>query len=170
MRDAGPGDAAAVAEIHVVSWKATYRGLLPDEPLDRLAVGDRLPMWQRYFDRPRGERGDVLVVLDDGGTVCGFANAAPAAGHGEAVAELFTIYLHPDAWGTGLGHLLHEALVERLRERGYREAVLHVHPGNGRARRFYEAHGWRDDGVDRHETIWDVDVAERRYRLTGLQG
>ena len=36
LRPAEPGDASAVALVHVRSWQAGYRNLLPDEYLDGL--------------------------------------------------------------------------------------------------------------------------------------
>jgi hypothetical protein len=36
VRDADPEDAEQIAIIHVHSWQAAYRGLLPQEYLDRL--------------------------------------------------------------------------------------------------------------------------------------
>ena len=52
-----------------------------------------------------------------------------------------------------------------LSDFGFSKAMLWVHPGNERARRFYEAHGWVDDGVERQQTVIDVEVPEVRYSL-----
>ena len=38
--------------------------------------------------------------------------------------------------------------------------------GNVRARRFYEAGGWRTDGTERAERVFGVPVVEARYRKT----
>jgi GNAT superfamily N-acetyltransferase len=163
VRNARLADAEAVAEVHVESWKATYRGIFPDEYLDGLAAVDRLPMWQDLLGHGPDERLSVLVVEDNSGAVCGFALSRPAD-EAES-AELSAIYLHPRVWRKGLGRLLHQRLVTRLRSQGYAEAILWVHPGNDRARRFYEACGWADDGAERTETVWGIAAAERRYRL-----
>ena len=47
IREAEPKDARAIAEIHVRSWQAAYRGQLADDYLDELKVEDRLEMHQR---------------------------------------------------------------------------------------------------------------------------
>ena len=31
LRPARPGDAAAIAKVHVETWRATYAGIVPDE-------------------------------------------------------------------------------------------------------------------------------------------
>jgi hypothetical protein len=42
VRPARPDDAAAVAGVHVRSWQAGYRGLLPDAYLEALRPEDRM--------------------------------------------------------------------------------------------------------------------------------
>jgi len=44
--DAGPGDAEALARVHAQSWKATYRGILPDTYLDSEVDGERARYWR----------------------------------------------------------------------------------------------------------------------------
>lgn len=41
LRRAVPGDEAAVAEVHVGSWRVAYRGLLPDAYVTRLDPAER---------------------------------------------------------------------------------------------------------------------------------
>ena len=55
--------------------------------------------------------------------------------------------------------------LELLRERGYEEAVLWVLDDNPRARRFYEAGGWRLDGARRRGEHLGVRTEEVRYRI-----
>jgi hypothetical protein len=58
------------------------------------------------------------------------------------------------------------ATVDWMAER-WSEAVLWVARNNPRARRFYELGGWHFDG-ERTVTFYGADVAEVRYRLSGL--
>jgi GNAT superfamily N-acetyltransferase len=62
---------------------------------------------------------------------------------------LEALYVRPAAWGSGLADELHRAAVAELRSRGCVRARLWVLEQNGRARRFYERHGWRPDGTSR---------------------
>jgi RimJ/RimL family protein N-acetyltransferase len=161
-RDAQPDDALVCASIHVASWKAAYREMLPDEYLDRLSVADRLPAWEGWLS-DGSSSAHTMVVEGGGGAVLGFATIRPTDDKG--VAELAGIYLDPRAWGQGFGRTLLDAFVVRARRDSYQEAVLWVHPLNERARRFYKLAGWVDDGVDRHEMVWGLEVPERRYRI-----
>ena len=54
----------------------------------------------------------------------------------------------PDTWGRHFGFALHERVIGILTDAGCATAVLWVHPGNERARRFYEKAGWVDDGAE----------------------
>jgi RimJ/RimL family protein N-acetyltransferase len=162
VRDGRPEDAMVCASTHVASWKAAYRGMLPDEYLDRLSVADRLPAWEGWLS-DGSSTAHTMVVEDGGGAVRGFATIRPTDNN--VVAELAGIYLDPDAWSQGLGRALLDAFVARARRDSYQEAVLWVHPLNERARRFYVVAGWVDEGAERHQTVWGVEVLERRYRI-----
>jgi hypothetical protein len=47
VRQAVVADAPGIAAVHVRSWQAGYRGLMPDELLDGLPAGDREDMWRQ---------------------------------------------------------------------------------------------------------------------------
>ena len=80
------------------------------------------------------------------------------------VAKLGRMYTVPSAWGKGLGSTLMGAFMEDLERRGYHEAILWTAEWN-RARRFYEAHGWRWDGATRDQTLAGETWTEVRYRI-----
>lgn len=83
---------------------------------------------------------------------------------GPTDAELYAIYLEPDAIGTGRGgHLFGHAIAD-LVDRGFERAELWVLVTNDRARGFYEHAGWRTDGVERTEVLFEVRCREVRYR------
>jgi hypothetical protein len=47
IRSATPGDARAIATIHVEAWRAAYRGIVPDEYLDSLSIDGRESTWRQ---------------------------------------------------------------------------------------------------------------------------
>jgi ribosomal protein S18 acetylase RimI-like enzyme len=166
VRAAEPEDAMAVAWVHVRSWQAAYRGLIPDEYLDGLRSEDRA---QRYdFGDPDPQKPKTFVAVD-GAEVWGFATISPSRdadlpGHG----ELCGLYADPACWGRGVGLTLMREARERLRERGFAGALLWVLDGNVRAERFYERDGWRADGQRRIADVWGMELPEVRM-VQGLR-
>jgi L-amino acid N-acyltransferase YncA len=153
IRPATPEDAAAIAEIHVASWRWSYRDILPGAFLTRLSVDSREAMWLAWFDSHE-ERATLLVAVEDG-VVVGFAGAGPSRVDGSQhdTAQVRTIYLIESATGRGVGRALFASLMEALRAHRYSRATLWVFEANDRTRRFYEAAGWRFDGA--HD-VYDV--------------
>ena len=143
LRSARPADAAAIARVHVESWRATYAGLLPDSFLHRLSVAEHAARWTRML-RPGGDT--VLVVEDGRHGVVGFGSAGPARQDqmpvGDWQGEIYTLYLLTDWQGRGLGRALIHGLFDRLVEAGQPRIALWVVAANP-TRFFYEAMGGR---------------------------
>lgn len=72
---------------------------------------------------------------------------------GGSTAEIMALHILPQSRGSGLGHAL---LEESLRKIGSRPVFLWTFRENTRARRFYEKHGFRQEGGER---ISDFDGA-----------
>jgi GNAT superfamily N-acetyltransferase len=163
VREAGPDDAAGIAEAHVLSWQACYRGQIPDEVLDNLVVADRAKQWAAAFEEGSGADGVFVGEVD--GRIVGFSSCGPARGDQAlpGAGDLSSIYLLPEWWGRGLGFELHDAAIGRMRERGYPMAMLWVLTANDRARRFYEKQGWRWAGYEKLYQGDGFDIPELRY-------
>ena len=160
VRPARPEDAAAVAAVHVRTWQAAYDHVFGAE---RLAVLDeQLPARVERWERLLREESGVWVAEDDARIVgfVGWGGSRDAGGEG----ELYSIYVLPEAWGSGAGRALLAVAREAL-QAGYPESILWVLEDNPRARRFYEREGWELDGGRKTDTFLGVEVAEVRYRL-----
>jgi ribosomal protein S18 acetylase RimI-like enzyme len=141
---------------------------MPDEYLNGLSVEERGEMWRNVLRHPPLPK-DRRLVAEDHGRVVGFIVLGPAGGDDERdTGEVFSLNVDPASWRHGIGRALLEAGVDTLLNFGFREAVLWVHPGNERARRFYEAAGWQDDHAERRQDVLGVEVSEVRYRLRPL--
>jgi GNAT superfamily N-acetyltransferase len=165
IRAAVAEDGHAIAEVHVASWLAAYRGLIPDEALDALDVDARAARW--YASLADGTA-SALVAEDEAG-IYGWATVGRSRdpdASGE-IGELWGLYLRPDRWGQGLGRDLHDAALDELCAQGFSAATLWVLEGNARATRFYERQGWRPDGSMRSDCVGELRtlVEEARYRI-----
>jgi GNAT superfamily N-acetyltransferase len=166
VRRAGAEDAMRIAIVHVRSWQAAYRGLVPQDYLDSLDAEQRRPAWERILGEAQWPRAGTFVA-EEGKDVVGFASICPSRDDDEESAsagELAAIYLLPEAWGKGLGRELMSCGLTALSDAGFGEATLWVLDTNSRARRFYEAAGWHADGAVKHDGGRGFVLNEVRYR------
>lgn len=165
VRPAVPGDAPAMAALHVRAWRAAYQGVMPDAFLAGLAVAEREAMWRRSLTEPdRAPAERVILVAEADATVLGFAAAGHARGDDEhGMGELYAINVDPPAWGGDAGTALLAAATAWLDAR-FPVSILWVVDRNERARSFYERAGWSTDGATKVEDYEGTRVTECRYR------
>lgn len=165
VRPARMEDVAALAALHVATWRAAYRGIMPDALLDGLSVETFEGHWAGHLARATRTN----LVCDDEGRVIGFAAFGPARDLDVAagrVGELYGIYVHPEHWDRRAGWMLWGAADDSLREQGYDGVVLWVLEENARARRFYERVGFVLDPKARKAVEREgAHIPEVRYRL-----
>jgi GNAT superfamily N-acetyltransferase len=167
IRLAVPGDGERIGRIQVDSWRAAYVGLIPDAVLVGLSAEQRGAAWRGRLERPEAPERRCFVVEVDG-AVLGFASTGPSRDQGadRGTAEVYALYLAPDAWGRGFGRVLFAAAVDDLGARGFSAVTLWVLGGNARARRFYEAAGMRPDGGAKVEVEGGAELPHLRYGLS----
>ncbi len=172
VRLATRADALAIATVHVRSWQAAYRGLLPQSYLDDLDPLRQLERWETFLDATAWPSTGALVLVDGAptgtATVSGFAGISPTRDHDDdaaAVAELQTLYLEPRVWRRGGGSILLRAVHDQWRRAGFRSASAWVLETNVRARQFYEHHGWRSDGTTKLHDWGAFVVTDVRFRV-----
>jgi ribosomal protein S18 acetylase RimI-like enzyme len=140
LRLAEPSDAAAIASVHVASWRTTYRGLLPDAYLDAMDVDQYAARWHRMLLDPAGR--SMVLVAEEEGIVVGFASGGPERDEDDRYeGELYAIYVLREFQGRGLGRALAEAVAAALADRGVTSMVVWVLRDNAAARGFYERLG-----------------------------
>lgn len=167
VRPARLDDAAGIAKVHVASWQAGYRGLIPQDYLDSLDLAawtDRRVFRLSQIDWTRG---GCYAAVNDSNELAGFTDVGPTRDDDsdpETVGEVRAIYLAPDAWGKGLGRALMTAGLTKFSSCGYREATLWVLDSNARARRFYAAAGFQPDGALKVDDSRGFPLSEVRYR------
>ncbi|RUQ27324.1 GNAT family N-acetyltransferase, partial [Micrococcus sp. HSID17245] len=124
VRPAAPGDVEALLRVKARSWREAYGALLPSAYLDAVEarIPEDVPAWTALIGSDRD-----LWVADDGGRLLGVALAGPRrsaaetgrTGADDAAAspadlpevELMVLYVLAEAYGTGLGARLLDAVV-----------------------------------------------------------
>ncbi len=171
LRPARPGDAAAIARVHVETWRAAYAGIVPDAYLVSMTAAKQALQWNHTIRRAAAPEAVLAAESPElpGGRIVGFGSCGSARGQsasGPGSGEIFSLYVAPDWQGQGIGRLLLEALFARLHGGGLNQALVWVLSGNP-ARFFYEALGGRRV-AERKERFAGVDLAEAGYAWPDL--
>jgi len=140
LRPAVLADAPGIARVRIESWRATYRGLIPDAYLDGMQLDASTALWERVLGAT-ATKVSVFVMTHDG-DVAGFAAGNRLAEpRYDRDAELTAVYLRPQYQRTGLGHRLVGAVVDAQIAAGATGMIVWTIAGNKPARAFYEQLG-----------------------------
>lgn len=123
-----------------MSWQRAYHGQVPAEVLNNASVSDREVGWSKTLATDY----DSIAIAEDGGETRGFVHFGPARGVLAASSqsgEVYSLYLHPEFQGRGLGRALWCHAIDTLRARGYADVAVCVLEANQVSRRFYERCG-----------------------------
>ncbi len=141
VRPARRGEERAIAEVHVASWRETYRGLISDATLDRMSVNSRARIWREQLLIPR-PGGSVTVATDAAGDIIGFGSAGPQREDDRVWdGEIYALYILRAAQRQGLGRRILTALARTLIEAGCASADVWALSTNTNAVDFYRAMG-----------------------------
>jgi ribosomal protein S18 acetylase RimI-like enzyme len=162
----GPGDAAALGELHVKTWRQAYPGLLPEPYLAAMRPELHARRWRLQLTRAKpGEA--VLVAEGPDGLVAYCAGALLSGDNKLADAEVFTLYLLKSVQARGLGRRLLSAAARTLAAQGAKSLVIWVLTENRPARGFYERLGGRQI-AERPVNGWGGGLKETAYRWDGI--
>ncbi|MBN2878202.1 MAG: GNAT family N-acetyltransferase [Clostridia bacterium] len=149
-----------LAQVHISSWQAAYKGLIPQSFLDSLSIEKRA---SRYRFGSELDEGCFFFAVKHESRIIGLiflkgCEDCPI----KALGEISAIYLAPDSWSMGYGGQMIAFSQDYLAKLGYKKAVIWVLEDNIRARRFYEKHGFKYDGGRKIITL-GAEVPEVRY-------
>jgi len=125
----------------VDTWRAAYRGIVPDDYLANLSYEESE---RRWLDRLTTDGRGVFVAEGHQG-IFGFASGRTrqrfSKGLEEYGGEFETVYVLPNAQRSGAGRALVAAVAEHLLGRDITSGLLWVFEENRPARGFYESLG-----------------------------
>lgn len=136
VRPATARDAKAIAEIHVATWQAAYKDVMPQDYINKMTVEKRQAYWREAieFSEPQ-----VLVATCDD-QIVGFVgfDRSRDANTRSTVGEIWAIYVSPAHWGQGAGLALWDGARDGLKEEGCTQVTMWVLLRNERALQFCE--------------------------------
>ncbi len=162
IRSARVEDAAAIAHVHVESWRSTYAGMLPEKMLLKLSTAQHEQRWWRHVLGRFRRNHFVYVAENEADGVIGFGSAGTSRDRELShTGEVYALYVLDQYHGGGIGKALFLALSERvLAERGP-SLVVWVLSSNP-SRYFYESLGGRRVAT-RMDRMGGVEIEETAY-------
>ncbi|SEP16755.1 GNAT family N-acetyltransferase [Amycolatopsis saalfeldensis] len=171
VRPATPSDAAEIARIQRLTWRAAYTDLLGAEAIDELDAADLEGTWAETIEFP----GSLVYLATEGEFTVGYCVAGPAPEEEAAAADgsapedatgLIAALVVEPRWGRRghAGRLLGTA-AGGLREAGLDRGITWVAQSDHATLGFYRRTGWNPDG-----TVRTLDTGRgmlREVRLTG---
>ncbi len=150
VRTATVDDLDSLVEIFRACWLTSYRDILPLSVRDEMSVEKAREMWALSVT-PHPERTTFVIELN--GVVVGVARVGADVSN-SARGHLFSLYVHPDNAGRGLGKLLLKHALASLRENGFEEITLWVFKNNAPTRNLYSSLGFLETGQERIDERW----------------
>lgn len=144
IRLAGMGDAAGIADVHDVSWRHAYTGILPYRALDTMIRRRGTEWWKRAL---RHSTRILVVEFDD--EIVGYATLGPNRVRSlPGKGEVFELYIRPEFQGVGFGRKLFLAARQELLRMGLPGCIVWALADNHNAVQFYTNAGGDDIAED----------------------
>ena len=135
VRAAKPSDWAAIAALHLASWRDAGRGWMPADFLAGPAERELTRYWRDTLGA-RKRPGTVMLAVASR-ELAGFI----AAWRDGLICHIDHLHVRPGLRGAGIGRMLLGIVARRLRDQGAGGAVFWVFAGNYGALRFCQRLG-----------------------------
>jgi GNAT superfamily N-acetyltransferase len=151
VRRATVEDSAAIARVHVESWKSTYTGIVPDACLASLDIKARTEMWDQQLSAGKSA---IFISESDVGVIGFVAGGCLREPINSYDGELYAIYMTIENQGRGIGRALVRAVANTLREEGYQSLVVWVLEKN--------------PAVSFYKTLGGIQIAQQQIEICGI--
>lgn len=158
IREVIESDYTTITDISIIGWRHAYRGILEQELLDNLSFEEILARKTKWYS---GE-GHYSIVAVIEGDVVGFCDFGVSRRPQYGPGEIKAIYLLPQYKGRGVGKLLMQSAMSKLREYNLIPFLVSTLEQNIAAQKFYEKLGFDQVG-DIATRVGDRDYLERIY-------
>ena len=152
-------DAHDITRVVTISWNEAYKGIVPDEELEKLKHNEK-EREEKFINNYNGN----MIVLEIDNKVVGFANYGKA--HDEVypnAGEIIALYLIKKYQKNGFGRMLVNKAIEELKKMGYNKMIIACLKGNP-TNEFYKHIGgvYLKDGIYKRlnleENIYLYDI------------
>jgi ribosomal protein S18 acetylase RimI-like enzyme len=142
VRQATEADLPAIAAVHLASWRAAYRDVVPEDVLLRRSIQDCSAGWRATLAR---EPANVTLACAPDGRihgVCWAGTVVDAERSAPFEFEIFGLHVAPGSQRRGIGaSLLRQALARASRREGRNSAIAWTLKDLPSSRQFYRRAG-----------------------------
>ena len=168
IRKGNVSDARGIAEVNTYTWLTAYKGLIPDEILEKRksTIDERIPRIANSII----EKDNFYVAVYDNKVVGMMDYGESRNTDYPNSGEIYSIYVLDKYQGLGLGKKLFMSGIKELIDKGFDSMILNVLDGN-KAMSFYEKYHGKKVGKKRdffgkatlNETIMFFDNLKNIY-------
>lgn len=163
IREANINDAFSIAKVHIDTWRTTYKGIVPDEYLNKMDYDQRGKKWQSIISDASKVGKYIFVAEDEVAGIVGFASCGLDRDGDELYkGELYAIYIFKEYQNKGIGRMLLNRVVNKFIELKINSMIIWALENNYTACRFYEANGGKSV-KEKYITIGNDTLKEVAY-------
>ena len=142
VREAIEDDIVGVAKVRVDTWRAAYKGIIPDEFLESLSHQSVAERWKKAFWENKNAAVGAFVAENEQQEIVGIAMCGPEQSQ-DAVyqGEIYVLYVLPQYQNLGIGRRLVAACVQHLMHHLQAKSLLIWVIAENPYRKFYESLG-----------------------------
>lgn len=157
IRKARLKDASAIAQVHVDSWQTTYRGILPNDYIQKQSYKKRENSWKKGLVLSTQENTDyfVFVAENSAGKIIGFIDGGLFRNNSIHKGEIYALYILDAYQRQGIGRKLVQKIAFQFNRLDLNSILVWVLADNP-ATKFYQALGGKQ-------------VAQKTVDLNGIK-
>jgi ribosomal protein S18 acetylase RimI-like enzyme len=160
IRKATIMDSEVISCIHASSWKATYKGIVPQRYLDELKYNFWVDAFQSWISN---NLVTAQLIYENEIPVGCIAYGKSRDERFLEWGEIVSIYLLPEYCSKGYGQRLIKIAIDDLNTMGFQNCYLWVLKDNLIARRFYEKNGFWCNNDEYNFEIMQKPLTDVRY-------
>ncbi len=143
-------DAPDIATVHMRSWEAAYKDIIPDEYIREKNSG-RKALWKKILEGVN----TTEYIIKKGGIIVGFIGMGVSRDEdaNKETYELKGLYLLPEYFRQGIGTKAMEFVFSKARDLNMKTVIVWLLESNHNAEKFYEKCGFVPDGKTREQNF-----------------
>ena len=162
IRFATENDCEELSYLKHKVWDETYRGIYPDEKIDKF---DYEKHKNKFIDIVNNSKVELFVVEHEGKLVGYMGYGTPYRPFQDFKQEIGLLYLLKLCQGTGLGRKLFNIAYNEIKESGHKDFFISCNKYNYPAHKFYEKMGGKIIHIDEDNEDKSIPQVKFLYKI-----